>query len=40
MVELGNMRNATDAHRMTTPKGRQKYAAALADAVRRFLAAS
>lgn len=37
MVELGNMRDAADAHRMTTPKGRQTYAAALADAVRRFL---
>ncbi|GAA1145807.1 N-acetylmuramoyl-L-alanine amidase [Nocardioides aquiterrae] len=37
MVELGNMRDASDAHRMTSPQGRQKYAAALADAVRRFL---
>ena len=37
MVELGNMRNATDAHRMITPGGRATYAAALATALRRFL---
>ena len=37
MVELGNMRNARDAHRMTTPAGRQTYADALAGAARRFL---
>ena len=37
MVELGNMRNPTDAHRMTTPRGRATYAAALASAVRRFV---
>ncbi len=37
MVELGNMRNAGDAHRMTSPQGRHRYAAALADALRRFL---
>ncbi|GAB6985404.1 hypothetical protein [Nocardioides pyridinolyticus] len=37
MVELGNMRNARDAHRMTTPQGRQRYADALLGAVRRFL---
>ena len=37
MVELGNMRNARDAHRMTTPQGRAIYARALANAVRAFL---
>ena len=37
MVELGNMRNRTDAHRMTSAKGRHTYAAALASALRRFL---
>jgi N-acetylmuramoyl-L-alanine amidase len=37
MVELGNMRNPTDAHRMTSRAGRQTYARGLADAVRRFL---
>jgi N-acetylmuramoyl-L-alanine amidase len=37
MVELGNMRNPTDAHRMTSRAGRQTYVRGLADAVRRFL---
>jgi N-acetylmuramoyl-L-alanine amidase len=37
MVELGNMRNATDAHRMTSRSGRHTYARALTNAVRRFL---
>jgi N-acetylmuramoyl-L-alanine amidase len=37
MVELGNMRNRTDAHRMTSAKGRHTYAVALASALRRFL---
>jgi N-acetylmuramoyl-L-alanine amidase len=37
MVELGNMRNPSDARRMTSPAGRQTYAQALAAAVRRFL---
>ncbi len=37
MVELGNMRNASDAYRMTHRKGRQRYAAALAGGVRHFL---
>lgn len=37
MVELGNMRNPRDAHRMTTPAGRATYARALAAATRRFL---
>jgi N-acetylmuramoyl-L-alanine amidase len=37
MVELGNMRNSRDAHRMTSAAGRATYARALAAAVRRFL---
>ncbi len=37
MVELGNMRNPLDAHRMTSPRGRATYARGLAHAVRRFL---
>ncbi len=37
MVELGNMRNAHDAHRMTSRSGRATYARGLALAVRRFL---
>jgi N-acetylmuramoyl-L-alanine amidase len=37
MVELGNMRNQHDAHRMTTAHGRATYARALANAVRAFL---
>jgi N-acetylmuramoyl-L-alanine amidase len=37
MVELGNMRNPRDAHRMTSRSGRATYARGLALAVRRFL---
>lgn len=37
MVELGNMRDPRDAHRMTTASGRATYARALAAAVRRYL---
>lgn len=37
MVECGNMRNAKDARRMTTRKGRVKYAGALAKAVKGYL---
>lgn len=37
MVECGNMRNPADARRMTGPRGRATYAAALAAGVRRFL---
>jgi N-acetylmuramoyl-L-alanine amidase len=33
MVELGNMRNPRDAHRMTSRRGQAAYARALADAV-------
>jgi N-acetylmuramoyl-L-alanine amidase len=38
MVELGNMRDPGDAARMTSSAGQRTYAAALADAARRFLA--
>jgi N-acetylmuramoyl-L-alanine amidase len=37
MVELGNMRDARDAHRMRSKAGRATYARGLALAVRRFL---
>ncbi|MGI8522698.1 MAG: N-acetylmuramoyl-L-alanine amidase family protein [Nocardioides sp.] len=37
MVELGNMRNPRDAHRMTTRAGRTTYARALAASARHFL---
>jgi len=37
MVELGNMRNRHDAHRMTTVRGRTTYARALTRAVRAYL---
>ena len=36
MVELGNMRNRTDARRMTSASGRLRYARGLVGAVRRF----
>ena len=38
MVELGNMRNAGDAGRMTSASGRAVYAAGLARGIARFLA--
>jgi len=37
MVELGNMRDPRDAHRMTTAKGRATYARALSRGVHAFL---
>ncbi|MDF1604975.1 N-acetylmuramoyl-L-alanine amidase [Nocardioides sp. YIM 152315] len=37
MVELGNMRDRVDAGRLTSPRGRTAYAAALARAVGRYL---
>ena len=37
MVELGNMKNATDAKRMTTSAGRARYAAGLVAGIRAFL---
>lgn len=38
MIEVGNMRNAADAHRMTTRTGRQAYARAVVRGIRLFLA--
>jgi N-acetylmuramoyl-L-alanine amidase len=40
MAELGNMRNPSDAGRMTSARGRARYAAALSQAIRGFLARS
>jgi N-acetylmuramoyl-L-alanine amidase len=37
MVELGNMKNRTDAGLMTTAAGRDRYAAGLVGGIRRFL---
>lgn len=37
MVEMGNMRNASDAHRMTTKKGRHRYARAVVRGIRIYL---
>lgn len=37
MVELGNMKNGTDAARMTSISGRDRYAAGLVSGIRRFL---
>ena len=37
MLEVGNMRNASDAHRMTTRKGRTKYARAVVRGIRLYL---
>ena len=38
MLEVGNMRNASDAHRMTTRKGRHTYARAVVRGIRIYLA--
>lgn len=38
MVELGNMRNATEARRMASASGRRAYARALVDGIARSLA--
>ena len=38
MLEIGNMRNASDAHRMTTKKGRATYARAVVKGIRLYLA--
>jgi N-acetylmuramoyl-L-alanine amidase len=38
MLEVGNMRNASDAHRMTTKKGRATYARAVVRGIRLYLA--
>lgn len=37
MVELGNMKNASDAKRMTSSTGRDRYAAGLVAGIRRYL---
>ncbi len=37
MVELGNMKNRTDAAWMSTPAGRDRYAAGLVSGIRRYL---
>jgi N-acetylmuramoyl-L-alanine amidase len=37
MVELGNMRNAGDARRMTSITGRTRYAAGITEGIRRYL---
>jgi N-acetylmuramoyl-L-alanine amidase len=37
MIEVGNMRNARDAHRMTTSKGRTRYAKAVVRGIRLYL---
>ncbi|MFJ9781732.1 N-acetylmuramoyl-L-alanine amidase [Amycolatopsis sp. NPDC101161] len=39
LVECGNMRNAAEAARMTSPEGRQQYASAIAAAIEAYLAA-
>src|SRR4051794_34595323 len=38
MLEVGNMRNASDAHRMTTTTGRARYARAVVRGIRLYLA--
>ena len=38
MLEVGNMRNASDAHRMTTRQGRATYARAVVRGIRLYLA--
>ncbi len=37
MLELGNMKNASDARRMTSPAGRDRYAVGITAGIRRFL---
>ncbi len=37
MLEIGNMRNPSDAHRMTTKKGRARYARAVVKGIRLYL---
>ena len=37
MVELGNMKNASDARRMTSPTGRAQYARGLVAGIRAYL---
>ena len=40
MIELGNMRNASDAAKMTTRRGRAQYADAIVAGVRSYLGRS
>lgn len=37
MIEIGNMRNPGDAHRMTHRPGQERYATAIVTGIRRFL---
>jgi N-acetylmuramoyl-L-alanine amidase len=37
MIELGNMKNASDAARMTTASGRATYANGIVAGIRRYL---
>lgn len=37
IIEVGNMRNASDAHRMTTSSGRARYARAVVRGIRLYL---
>ncbi len=37
LIEIGNMRNAADARRMTSASGRARYAAAVVAGIRRYL---
>jgi N-acetylmuramoyl-L-alanine amidase len=37
MLELGNMRNAADARRMTSDAGKDRYASGIVGGIRRFL---
>ncbi len=37
MIEIGNMRNAADARRMTTARGQATYAAAIVSGIRTYL---
>ena len=37
MIEIGNMRNAGDARRMTSVKGRARYANAIVQGIRTYL---
>ena len=37
MLEVGNMRNGSDAHRMTTRTGRTTYARAVVRGIRAYL---
>ncbi|MEC3975144.1 N-acetylmuramoyl-L-alanine amidase [Amycolatopsis sp. H20-H5] len=37
LIECGNMRNPTEAKKMTTPEGRQKYAKAITQAIETYL---